>query len=90
MMQLCGRVLLVTFLIYSKFSDAQNHLRGNNNVLVGPEPRIIGGADVNSTSRYPYYAVLAGSDGDMCGGALIAPDIVLTARHVCSKPPFLP
>lgn len=61
-------------------ADAKNrHLRGNT--LNDPSPRIIGGTDVKESSRYPYFTTVAGY-GSFCGGALVAPDIVLSAAHV--------
>ena len=44
----------------------------------GKESRIIGGHVVNSL-RYPYFSLMWGSG--VCGGVLIAPDIVLSAAH---------
>jgi hypothetical protein len=45
----------------------------------GPQPRIIGGEDVDEP-RYPYFAMMWGRS--LCGGALIAPDLVVSAAHV--------
>lgn len=50
-----------------------------------PEPRIIGGSNVED-SRHPYFVYMW--DGGLCGGALIAPDIVITAAHVGSHHMF--
>jgi secreted trypsin-like serine protease len=45
-------------------------------------PRIISGEDAKE-DRYPYFVSLRSSlsGRHMCGGTLIAPDIVLTAAH---------
>ena len=48
--------------------------------------RIVGGANVEEPSRYPWFTrVVGGVDTgeglDACGGALIAKDLVLTAAH---------
>eukprot|EP00977_Amphora_coffeiformis_P007333 scaffold1588_cov222-Amphora_coffeaeformis.AAC.5 len=42
---------------------------------------IIGGHDI-SPHRYPYYAAIDKNNGVIVSGALIAPDIVLSAGHV--------
>ena len=44
------------------------------------ESRIVGGHDVGSNDKYPFYAVLD-SQGTLCGASLIWPDILLTAAH---------
>ena len=44
---------------------------------------IVGGRVVPSDKEYPYFVSL----NHYCGGALIAPDIVLTAGH-CAPPPI--
>ncbi|KAL7483435.1 hypothetical protein ACHAW6_009081 [Cyclotella cf. meneghiniana] len=45
-------------------------------------PRIING-DAATPDRYPYTASLVSSSRHVCGGTLIAPDVILTAGH-CS------
>jgi trypsin len=45
-------------------------------------PRIING-DAATPNRYPYTASLISSSRHVCGGTLIAPDVILTAGH-CS------
>lgn len=49
------------------------------NIFSHTAPRVVGGKDAPS-KRHPYYVFLSGSDG-VCGGSLIAPNIVLTAAH---------
>lgn len=44
-----------------------------------PVAPIIGGRD--ATETYPFMVSLQGKRGHFCGGALILPDWVLTARH---------
>jgi len=57
--------------------------RGDGQLLTAAaSARIINGFEV-SNSRYPYTASLQYANEHFCGGALIAPDIVLTAGH-CS------
>lgn len=47
----------------------------------GPkQTRIINGTDVLNPEKYPYFATFWGN-GYMCGGTLIAPDIVISAAH---------
>lgn len=43
-------------------------------------PMIVGGSYVEA-GVYPYYVQVYSTDGGMCGGTLIAPDVVLTAAH---------
>ena len=44
------------------------------------EPRIINGIQT-PPNRYPYATSLQYSNEHFCGGALIAPDVVITAGH---------
>lgn len=53
-----------------------NNLRGGN---VLEEFRIINGEPAQD-QRFPFFSMLWG-DGGLCGGALIAPDMVITAAH---------
>lgn len=53
---------------------------GNNNQdQLEASPRIVGGTPV-ALGDYPSYGFNAGPTG-LCGGTLVAPDIVLTAAH---------
>lgn len=64
----------------TRLSDA-NHLRGNTLQQQPPiQTRIVNGQDVADPNRYPYFTMISGRKG-LCGGALIAPDIVITAAH---------
>ena len=50
-------------------------------VAPGPSQHIVNGWDA-SPSRFPYIALLHNELGDdVCGGSLIAPDLVLSAAH---------
>lgn len=61
-------------------SDANsNNLRRNG--AKPPEPRIIGGKEADD-GRYPYFTLMR--ESSLCGGALIAPDLVVSAAHVRS------
>ncbi|KAL7452490.1 hypothetical protein ACHAWC_004209 [Mediolabrus comicus] len=62
-------------------SSDNNNNNINNNIK---QPRIIGG-DQTTRDRFPYVASLVDTltDRHVCGGSLIASDIILTAGH-CS------
>ena len=47
---------------------------------VAPELKIIGGIPA-TTDRYPYLVSLTYFGTSICGGSLVAPDMVLTAAH---------
>lgn len=70
---------IVAFLLFLLSRTDASHLRGN--ALTDPAPRIIGGRDVTNLQRYPYFTKLSGNDG-LCGGALIAPDVVISSAFV--------
>lgn len=61
-------------------SDTDYH--NNNNTFIS-RPRIINGRKVDHESeRFPYFVSLRNvHDQHVCGGTLIASDIVLTAAH---------
>ena len=54
-----------------------NDREGQKNILRSRE-LIYGGQDAKS-GRYPYFVRLVGTG--QCGGALIAPEVVITAAH---------
>lgn len=48
---------------------------------VKPKPRVVGGVDAEA-GRYPYNVALVDGFGYLiCGGTLIAPDVVMTVSH---------
>ena len=52
-----------------------------NDLTIPYQPRIIGGSDAD-VSNYPYFSLLIGASGDwICGGTLIAPNVILGAAH---------
>ena len=56
----------------------ERRLRPHN---LAPKPRVIGGVDAEE-GRYPYNVALVDGFGYLiCGGSLIAPDVVLTVAH---------
>ena len=59
--------------VRGKYHQLQQQRRA---VQLTPDPRIVGGTPVAS-GAYPYYVITVGPV--LCGGTLIAPDIVLTA-----------
>jgi len=61
-----------------------NYITEDANMNTLKQPRIIGGQST-TRDRYPYAASLVDSKTNrhVCGGSLIAPDIILTAGH-CS------
>ncbi|KAI9023955.1 trypsin-like cysteine/serine peptidase domain-containing protein [Hyaloraphidium curvatum] len=57
----------------------------------GPIAKIVGGAAVPSQTTYPWMALIIDQvRGYMCGGTLIAPNVLLTAAHCAagSQPSF--
>jgi secreted trypsin-like serine protease len=50
----------------------------NRNRALASQTRLFGGENATA-GRYPYFVRLVGAG--QCGGALIAPDIVVTAAH---------
>jgi len=65
-------VLVVTFALHCSGSHVEEEER---------ESAIVGG----SADRSHRAVVALGIDGSLCSGALIAPDVVLTARHCVSE-----
>ncbi|KAG7354506.1 trypsin-like serine protease [Nitzschia inconspicua] len=54
---------------------------GGQETSIRPEPKVIGGNDADH-GEYEYYVQLFyGKTGLLCGGSLIAPNVVLTAAH---------
>ena len=58
--------------------DIQEKGVTTNRVLESSQTRLYGG-DNAPADRYPYFVRLVGAA--QCGGALIAPDVVVTAAH---------
>jgi V8-like Glu-specific endopeptidase len=49
---------------------------------IRPQPRIINGDGVSNPDRFPYYVALVDDrERIVCGGSLIASNVVLTAAH---------
>ena len=60
-----------------------NHHHVDHNDEQGERELIVGGTDAE-TGRFPWFVALVNSDNEtICGGTMIAPDVVLTAAH-CS------
>lgn len=70
-------ILSIILLIIALSTTAHaTNLRG----LSSGNKRIFNGNTVEDLDRYPYFAMLDGFP-DLCGGALIAPDMIVTAAH---------
>ena len=54
--------------------------KGQGNIGHDELTRIIGGSEAVD-DRHSYAVLMLGADGSMCGGSLIARDVVLTAAH---------
>jgi secreted trypsin-like serine protease len=52
--------------------------KANRNRALASQTRLFGGENATA-GRYPYFVRLVGAG--QCGGALIAPDVVVTAAH---------
>jgi len=63
-------------------TDYRAITRGDN--YIQPITRIVGGQVVNPPSKYPFQAVLKYNGSQICGGSLIAKDLILTAAHCYS------
>ena len=78
---LCLFTLLCRRITISKAENLRGRieLENNNTVLRSIEKRIINGHNAQD-QRFPYFSMMWG-EGGLCGGALIAPDIVISAAH---------
>ncbi len=87
----CSMFQTSNYIIPGEARPSEKRLRGSfphqrrntsTDSVVNATGRIIGGAMVESPERFPYYVSLVnGQYAHVCGGSLIAPDIVLTAAH---------
>jgi hypothetical protein len=57
-----------------------HHVLSNTTELSGEQNRIVNGQDAE-VGRFPYVATLQSVFRHECGGALVAPDLVVTAAH---------
>ncbi|KAL3786235.1 hypothetical protein HJC23_002486 [Cyclotella cryptica] len=71
-----GVICITQALSSSNTIDSTSQMKGLTNVA----SRIIGGDETQSW-QYQYTVSLQGMDSSLCGGSLIAPDMVLTAAH---------
>eukprot|EP00525_Craspedostauros_australis_P000631 CAMPEP_0198108988 /NCGR_PEP_ID=MMETSP1442-20131203/996_1 /TAXON_ID= /ORGANISM="Craspedostauros australis, Strain CCMP3328" /LENGTH=462 /DNA_ID=CAMNT_0043764425 /DNA_START=243 /DNA_END=1631 /DNA_ORIENTATION=- len=72
---------------YKEIQDGDNDAASTGGQL-DPSPRIVKGTDAVQ-GRYPYMVALRFYGSHVCGGTLIASDIVLTAAHCMDDAPSL-
>jgi secreted trypsin-like serine protease len=49
---------------------------------IAPQPRIVNGNNAPGPDRYPYFVALVDDrDRIVCGGSLVASNVVLSAAH---------
>lgn len=58
----------------------QSHKRAHVTKVEKMQPRIIGGTET-ADGTYPFFTRVDAGEFPYCGGALVAPDVVLTAGH---------
>eukprot|EP01083_Nonionella_stella_P026499 72988_1 len=79
-----SKVFVISQLYNTVVSAASIRGSTDNNralgIFDGDNTRIIGGEEAVE-DRYSYTVSLADDYGHFCGGALIAPDVVLSAAH---------
>ena len=64
----------------SPSSERDLHVVQSEYAQWNPDLKIIGGTP-SATNRYPYLASLTYSGSHLCGGSLVAKDMILTAAH---------
>lgn len=69
--------ILFVFSFHQHDGSSASQSTGNDSAL---NTRIVGGYSVTDGSRFPYFVQMWGIE--LCGGALIAPDVVISAAHV--------
>ena len=78
------KTLLLSLSLSASTTTAAKNNNNNNNSLRSIQrnmnARIFNGQTVEDADRYPYFAMLDGFPS-LCGGVLIAPDVVVTAAH---------
>lgn len=81
-------LILITTVKASIDEILNNNKSSNNNetetdlLFTNPTPRIVGGSPITDKHAYPFYTLLIDDSGDwICGGTLIAPNVVLGAAH---------
>lgn len=77
----CLQILLVAFLAFAAAQEEQQQLPP-----AGPQDgRIVGGWETNIT-HFPHQVSLQMGTRHICGGSVIAPNVILTAAHCVLKP----
>mmetsp|Transcript_24447 Transcript_24447/g.37728 ORF Transcript_24447/g.37728 Transcript_24447/m.37728 type:complete len:679 (-) Transcript_24447:170-2206(-) len=64
-----------------RVSLGKEHVINENHKMTKLDPRIVGGTPVDPPDSYAFYVLLHTNGFYFCGGALIAPTLVLSAAH---------
>ena len=74
------RLIEEATILPSSFKSSSSQQQPQRQQQLEKEPRIINGLQT-PPNRYPYATSLQHSNEHFCGGALIAPDVMITAGH---------
>ena len=77
--RLLGTLIMMQSLSVFATRRQQRQTRGLRFLEDRPKPELIVGGVISNDGKYPFY--VQGVDGELCGGSLIHPDIVMSAAH---------